>query len=224
MLQEQMMKFALLGADWVMWLLVLLSLACIAVAAERLMYAARNTTPRGKLEQALAAFLRGGDAASLQQALGNLDGVEARILSAGLDAAEQGGSDAAEEAIAGTMTFEKLKLERGLIVLGTTGSNAPFIGLFGTVLGIIKAFHDLSLDTAEASTAVMAGISEALVATAIGLMVAIPAVVLYNFFQRRNKELLGRTESLAHLVLSRLQGPAATSPALAADGESRLGA
>lgn len=205
MLEEQMMKFALLGAEWVMWLLVLLSFACIAVAVERLIYAWNNRTPRGALDQALSTFLRGGSPAGLQESLGKLEGIEARILTAGVDAAADGGPEAGEEAIVGAMTYERLKLDRYLIVLGTTGSNAPFIGLFGTVLGIIKAFHDLSLDTAEGSTAVMAGISEALVATAIGLMVAIPAVVLYNFFQRRNKETLGRVESLSHMVLSRFK-------------------
>lgn len=205
MLQEQMTKFAMLGAGWVLWLLVLLSFACMAVAVERLIYSLLNRSPRAALETALAHYLRGGTVAELSQALGELGGLESRILVAGLDASGHGGAKAADEALAGAMIFERLKLERGLIVLGTVGSNAPFLGLFGTVLGIIKAFHDLSLDTASGSTAVMSGISEALVATAIGLMVAIPAVVLYNFFQRRNKDILGRVESLGHLVLSRLQ-------------------
>ena len=213
MLQEQMMKFALLGAEWVMWLLVLLSLACIAVAVERLIYARSNQSPRAALEKALGSFLRGADADGLVQELERIDGIEARVLAAGVAAGRQGGSAAAEEAMSGALAFERLKLERYLIVLGTTGSNAPFIGLFGTVLGIIKAFHDLALDTAEGSTAVMAGISEALVATAIGLMVAIPAVVLYNYFQRRNKETLGRTQSMAHTVMSRLQVLAHPAPA-----------
>ncbi len=209
MLEEQMMKFALLGAEWVMWLLVLLSFLVMAVAVERQIFVWRNRSPRKELQRALGTFLEGGSAAALEETLRQTEGLEARILASGVRAHPYGGNAAAEEAIAGTLTFERLRLERGLIVLGTVGSNAPFIGLFGTVLGIIKAFNDLSMDTADASTAVMAGISEALVATAIGLMVAIPAVVLYNYFQRLNKETLGRTESLAHLMLSRLQG---TSP------------
>ena len=97
-------------------------------------------------------------------------------------------------------------MERGLSILATVGSNAPFLGLFGTVLGIIQAFNDLAENTAEASEAVMAGISEALVATAIGLLVAIPAVVLYNGFSRWVKGRLGRSESLADLVLARMHG------------------
>jgi biopolymer transport protein ExbB len=188
-----------------MWLLVLLSVACLAVAAERALYRTSNKSPTAALQAALGDFFARGDAAALEDKLAAVPGIEARVVLSGLRAAHAGGVPAAEQAIAGTLLFERLKLERGLIVLGTVGSNAPFLGLFGTVLGIIKAFRDLSVESAEASAAVMSGISEALVATAIGLMVAIPAVVLYNWFQRANKDQLGRLESLSHLVLARLQ-------------------
>lgn len=204
-LEQRMLDFALLGAGWVMWLLVALSVLCVGVAVERTIYAIANSTPVAGLQQAIADFMKQGDRAGFLQKLQGMKGAEARVIAAGVDAAEQGPA-AAEEAIAGTLMFERMKLDRGLAILGTTGSNAPFIGLFGTVLGIIKAFNDLGKTTAESANAVMAGISEALVATAIGLMVAIPAVVLYNIFQRRNKAALTRTESLAHLVLARLKG------------------
>jgi biopolymer transport protein ExbB/TolQ len=75
-------------------------------------------------------------------------------------------------------------LERGLGILGTIGSTAPFVGLFGTVIGIIRAFSDLAADTGAGPSVVAAGVSEALVATAAGLFVAIPAVMAYNFFVR----------------------------------------
>jgi biopolymer transport protein ExbB len=219
MLQEKMMNFALLGAEWVMWLLVILSVVCLAIAFERGVYLFLNRSRSDALSAALSEFLKTGELGAFRERLDKVGGVEARVLAAGVEAAETGTVGAAEEAIAGTLIFERMKLDRGLIVLGTTGSNAPFVGLFGTVLGIIKAFHDLALsqagamadaskNTAEAGSAVMAGISEALVATAIGLMVAIPAVVLYNFFQRVIKSTLGRTESLAHVVLGRIKGRA----------------
>lgn len=203
-LEERMMAFALLGAGWVMWLLVALSVVCLFVAVERGVYLVMNTSPSASLQGALAAYLKGGDAGAFRKSLDGMKGIEARVLAAGLEASEKG-PDAAEEAIAGTIVFEKMRLDRWLIVLGTVGSNAPFIGLFGTVLGIIQAFHDLASMDPEGAGAVMAGISEALVATAIGLMVAIPAVVLYNFFQRQIKELMGRVESLSHLVLAQLK-------------------
>ena len=204
-IEETLFAFAMMGAGWVLWLLVALSVLCVGVALERAVYLMRNRTPSAELEEGLSAFLKSGDAATFQQKLDKLKGLEARVLGAGVEAAVESGTEAAEESIAGTLLFERSRLDRGLIVLGTTGSNAPFIGLFGTVLGIIKAFADLAANQAEAASAVMAGISEALVATAVGLLVAIPAVVLYNAFQRRVKLALSRTESLSHLVLARLK-------------------
>jgi biopolymer transport protein ExbB len=109
-----------------------------------------------------------------------------------------------EKAMIGTATAERMRMERGLAVLATVGSNAPFIGLFGTVLGVIQAFHDLAAAQHEASEAVMAGIAEALVATGIGLAVAIPAVVLYNLFNRWVKSRMSRADSLADLVIAKL--------------------
>jgi len=84
----------------------------------------------------------------------------------------------------------KLSLEKRLGILATFGNNAPFIGLFGTVLGIIKAFHDLGVAEEFGVRVVMTGISEALVATAMGLFVAIPSVISYNYFIRRVKKIL----------------------------------
>ena len=200
MLAQKMLDFALLGAEWVLWLLVMLSVACIAIAIERTLYLALNTAPEGPFQQALTAYLGGGSRAALRQSLTGMRGMEPRVILSGLDATTRG---SAEDAMAGTLSFERLAMERRLLVIGTVASNAPFVGLFGTVLGIIKAFNDLSLTTEESASRVMAGISEALVATAVGLLVAIPAVVLYNYFSRRVKESTGRVESLGLLVLSR---------------------
>jgi biopolymer transport protein ExbB len=84
----------------------------------------------------------------------------------------------------------KLSLEKRLSILATFGNNAPFIGLFGTVLGIMQAFHDLGNSTQFGVKVVMEGISQALVATAMGLFVAIPSVVAYNYFVRKIKTIL----------------------------------
>ncbi len=185
-------------------LLVLLSVACFAVAVERTIAGRLAKAPDGVFEGLFDAFMKDGEATKFEQALENVRGMRARVIRVGLQAQDEGGVDAAQEAIAGAIALERLELSRGLIILGTVGSNAPFVGLFGTVLGIIQAFHELSMATDEAASAVMAGISEALVATAIGLMVAIPAVVLYNWFQRRNKEHIEQIQSTAHMVLARL--------------------
>lgn len=207
MLEQALMSFALLGAGWVLWLLVFLSIGCVAVSLERVYYLVRDTTDRLGLQRAIDRFLKDGDREQLAGQLKGLKGFEARVLEAGIELSPMG-VNAAEKAMSGTAVAEKMKMERGLAFLATVGSNAPFLGLFGTVLGIIKAFHDLSVNTADASEAVMAGISEALVATAVGLMVAIPAVVLYNMFNRWVKGRLSRSESLSDLFLARLQGEA----------------
>lgn len=82
--------------------------------------------------------------------------------------------------------FEELEALKGpLWVLGTVSASAPFIGLFGTVVGIVKAFHNMAVMGSGGFSVVAAGISEALVATALGLGVAIIAVIFYNYFQTR---------------------------------------
>ncbi len=204
-----MLAFALLGAGWVLWLLVLLSVGVIAISLERAWYLSKQASPAGPLTSAVNAFLQGGDRASFVEQLDKLEGAEVRILRAGIEVSALG-TEAAEKAMSGTATAERLKAERGLAFLATVGSNAPFLGLFGTVLGIIQAFQDLAIATDEASAAVMAGISEALVATSVGLIVAIPAVVLYNGLSRTVKARLAGAESLADLVLARVAGGVGT--------------
>jgi biopolymer transport protein ExbB len=105
-----------------------------------------------------------------------------------------------------------MKLERRLAFLGTLGNNAPFIGLFGTVIGVVQAFEALGRQGGamaqegafSAPTEVMAAIAEALVATAVGLAVAIPAVAMYNFYQRLARAILANTDALGHVLLSHL--------------------
>jgi biopolymer transport protein ExbB len=128
------------------------------------------------------------------------------MLAAMLEVADRGAGSA--KAVAeGNRAGEKLRLEKNLGFLGTVGSNAPFIGLFGTVLEILRVFHLLGeqgVTTGEDASAIMSGISEALVATAIGLLVAIPAVIAYNAFQRRVKRFLGEADALTGMAVSQL--------------------
>lgn len=96
---------------------------------------------------------------------------------------------------------EKTRIERFLGILGTMGNTAPFIGLFGTVVGIIKAFHDLAVSGSGGPAVVAAGISEALVATAGGLAVAIPAVMLFNYYMKRVKDVIADMEASSIRIL-----------------------
>ena len=95
---------------------------------------------------------------------------------------------------------EKMKLERYLSILGTMGNIAPFIGLLGTVIGIIRAFHDLAISGSGGPSVVSAGIAEALVATAAGLVVAIPSVIAYNYFLRRVGTIMNEIEAATKKV------------------------
>lgn len=208
MLQQKVLELALyFGAEWVLYLILGLGAICVVLSVVKLVQFSQLSSPAGALQAALHAFFTGGSREDLEKSLKAMKGVEAKVLGAGLEAARQN-PDAMEDAIVGTLSFERLRFESGLLFIGTVASNAPFIGLFGTVLGIIKAFNDLSEKTSEDSSAVMAGISEALVATAMGLLVAIPAVVLYNLLNRRVKTQLARIESLGALVISRVRGEA----------------
>lgn len=110
--------------------------------------------------------------------------------------------DQKEAAFRAFVQNQRLHLEKGLPVLATLGANAPFIGLFGTVLGIIEAFSALSIEQAG-TNAIMASIAEALLATATGLFVAIPAVIAFNIFSARLRTLLQECEAVKNLYLSR---------------------
>ncbi len=115
-------------------------------------------------------------------------------------------TEAMDRAVKSYLGEERLRLEKGLTVLATLGSNAPFVGLFGTVLGIIQAFGELGQNSGGSggTTGVMLAISEALVATAIGLLVAIPAVAAYNTFSRQLRQLLSESENLRDQLVARV--------------------
>jgi biopolymer transport protein ExbB len=202
-LTQKFLAFTLLGAGWVLWVLVALSLVSVAIMIERAVFLSSARLPEEVLLD-LRRRLDSGDIASAQRLLEGRGGIEARVAQDGLGQLPRG-AGAVAEAMTGARTRERLQLERNLAILGTLGNNAPFIGLFGTVLGIIKAFHDLGQNQGGGAAVVMAGISEALVATAVGLIVAIPAVMAFNYFQRRVRARLARADELAHLILANVR-------------------
>src|SRR4051812_49276151 len=202
---ERFLAFTLLGAEWVLWLLIALSIFSFAIMIERAYYFLTHGVDVDSLGADLRRLLAKGSVADARSRVKGSDSAEMTVVAAGLDEVERG-VDAVAEAMVGRKAHERMRLERNLAFLGTLGNNAPFIGLFGTVLGIIRAFHDLSGNQAGGAAVVMAGISEALVATAVGLMVAIPAVVGYNYFNRRVRQTLANVDTLAHVVLAQLKG------------------
>ena len=208
-LTEKFLDFALLGAEWVLWLLVLLSVFSVYVMIERWAFFRMAARADSKIGSRLHETLADHDWATARSLVKDVDGAGARIVADMLANADRG-QTAVQSAMSAGRPREKVRLEHNLSYLGTLGANAPFIGLFGTVLGIIRAFKDLAdtglQATGESSVAVMAGISEALVATAVGLLVAIPAVVAYNYFQRRVKRLLSQADALANTAFAFIVG------------------
>jgi len=203
-LTRKLLGVTLGSAEWVLWLLAVLSILSIAVMLERALFFSSHRLPDA---ESLGVRLARGELDAVKAALSGKKGMEAAVVREAIDSAGKG-PDAVEEIIAAAVAREKPQYERFMSFLGTLGSNAPFIGLFGTVLGIIKAFHDLGQTGAKGSAiqqTVMAGISEALVATAVGLAVAIPAVVGYNALTRALKTITSRTTSLGHAVVGHLR-------------------
>jgi biopolymer transport protein TolQ len=116
--------------------------------------------------------------------------------------AEPGGAENVARALRRATTLETHRLEKFLTFLATTGSTAPFIGLFGTVWGIMTAFHGIGQSGSASLAAVAPGISEALVATALGLVAAIPAVMGYNHFLNKVNVLIGEMDNFSQEFLN----------------------
>ena len=199
-----------LHAAWVMWLLMGLSVVSVVLMVERALFFRSISDDLRGLSDTLDRLLREGRYADAVQRLSRSPSPEAAAVLAGLRHADLGPLSA-EKAIAGALALERMRLERGLAFLGTLGNNAPFIGLLGTVIGIIESFEVLGSATAGLSSggplapqAVMSHIAEALVATGVGLFVAIPAVAAYNYFQRRIASTLANSDALTNVLLAHL--------------------
>lgn len=203
-IQERLTAFAMLGAEWVMWLLVILSIIALAIVLERAYYLIATRDDLVGLRAELMKKLRGGDVEGAKRRLKASKSFEARIALAGLEGSEDG-AGSAEERMDAESGLSRLAMERNLAFIGTVGNNAPFVGLLGTVIGIIRAFHELEQSGGAVSGGLMAEIGEALVATAIGLLVALPAVAFFNLFTRMIKARLGRGNALASEVLAFLK-------------------
>jgi biopolymer transport protein ExbB len=202
MLTQKLLAVTQLGADWVLWLLVLLSVVSVGVMLERAAFFLARRIPD---LDALSRLLLAGDLAGARQAVEGRRGMEAEVVRAAVEHAAKG-PDAVAEVVTAQMERSRLQYEERLAFLGTLGNNAPFIGLFGTVLGVIRAFAELASHPGAAGAgSVMAGISDALIATAVGLFVALPAVVMFNLYQRWLRRSSQRASALGHAAVASLR-------------------
>ena len=202
-IQERLTAFAMLGATWVMWLLIALSVVCLAIILERIYFYAVTRDNVEQLRADLLASLKKGKLSEAHKRLQQSRSFEAMITLAALDSADDG-AEAANERLQGEQQIARLHMERNLAFLGTVGANAPFVGLLGTVIGIIRAFHSLDESQGKVTAGLMADVGEALVATAIGILVALPAVAAFNYLQRLIKARLARGSALGSHVISHL--------------------
>ncbi len=200
MITAQISMFAFYAARAILFFLFFLSFLTVGFFIERLIFFAKHfMKDNAEILQAIE------DADSLKQitdALKDSGSAEADVVMKGLDKGTASNHEF-EKKVGAYLKLEREKWERFSLFLGSVGSNAPFIGLLGTVLGILKSFADLAGSTQGGQQAVMSGISEALVVTAVGLAVAIPAIVFFNICKSRVKRSVTSVESIVDLISSK---------------------
>ncbi len=199
MLTQKIFSFAQSADEAILAFLLLLSCISIGLILERFFTLRRVKNESDLIKKRISLALQTYSLESIEDIAHQLHTLEGRALSYALKHLKETGSKGLEEIFNAFVYLEKPKLDRYLSFLATVGSTAPFIGLLGTVLGIMKAFNDLALANEAGQATVMAGISVALVATAVGLFVAIPAIVAYNYYQRQVKSILMNLEGIKEI-------------------------
>jgi biopolymer transport protein ExbB len=206
-LSRAFVDFAQLGANWVLWLLIVLSVISVGVMIDRALWLRNRDTNTERFTRELRGAFERGELERLQTKYMDDPAIPVQVGLRGIAVRAQG-PDAVAEAMHGERARWRRAADRNLIVLGTLGNNVPFVGLFGTVLGVINAFQHLAVKSAEAEKETLSTIAEALSATALGLLVAIPAVIAFNYFSRKVRVMMGGADEVAHAVLSLVHGAA----------------
>ena len=196
----------LAGAEWVMWLLLILSVMTVACIVERWFFLLARRLDMDSMWSQLAELMDGDSSDAVASKLSEARSMEEVVALSVIQ--KKGESTAALEDIAqATVESQKLQYGRRLRFLATVASNAPFIGLLGTVVGIVEAFARLAeaVPGQSRSAMIMGSISEALAATAIGLLVAIPAAAAFNWFQGKVDDCEARAHILTRRIIARLR-------------------
>ncbi len=209
-LVERLQRVAAGGGGWVLWLMLSLSVISLAIMAERVIFFVRKRDNIDALTAKVLKALRANDMDGVRKALAASNSVEASVIGASVEWLDRG-PDAFREVVEAEMTKHRRELERGSTFLGTVGNNAPFIGLAGTVLGVIQAFQQLGNQSRESMANVMVGIAEALIATGVGLFVALPAVVAYNLVNKAVGDVESNVGFMTKYLLAHLHSEGVTS-------------
>jgi biopolymer transport protein ExbB/TolQ len=201
---QMFLKLAQLGAEWVMYLLLAMGFIAAVLVFERLYLYMSTKVDVTRLARKLMELLQAGRLDRALELVKTGKGIEERVVSDALSLYREG-ADAVEEIVQASMIKERQRYERSLSYLGTVGSNAPFIGLLGTVIGVIIAFAELGRNPKGGLEVVGPGISEALVATAVGLVVAIPSLMCFNWMKGLLKKRLANSDFLARIIIAQLK-------------------
>lgn len=202
MLAEKIFTVAHVADQVVLWILLALSVLSIGMILERYFALKKVAAESQRVRARIKLALQSNSLEDVEDLAKDPNSVEGRAAGYALKHMRDSGSRGLEEIFNTFALTERHDLEKFLGFLATVGSNAPYIGLFGTVLGIMKAFNDLATAPEAGQQTVMAGISMALVATAAGLFVAIPAVASYNYYSKQVKTVFQSLESVKELCLA----------------------
>lgn len=198
---DRFFQIAEFGHEVTLWILVLLSIFSLAFILERYFTLVRIAKNSDKTSEKIRDILKANQLSEVEDMAKEKDSLEGQALSYALRHIKERGLQGIEEIFSSYALIEKPVLEKRLNFLATVGSNAPFIGLLGTVFGVMDAFKQLA-EAQPDQAMVMLGISKALIATAIGLAVAIPAVIAYNYFQRKVRSIMSSLESVRDLCIA----------------------
>lgn len=201
---QTFLRLAQLGAEWVMWLLLAMGFIAAVLVFERIYLYMSTKVDVTRLARKLLELLSAGRLDQAQELVKKGRAIEERVISDALSLYTEG-AEAVEEIVQASLIKERQRYERSLSYLGTVGSNAPFIGLLGTVIGVILAFAELGRNPKGGLEVVGPGISEALVATAVGLVVAIPSLICFNWMKGLSKKRLANSDFLARIVVTQLK-------------------
>jgi biopolymer transport protein ExbB len=186
-----------------MWMLLVLSVVAIAIVIERLLFFSSQHSDSKGLLRALGQKIAADDLSGAVKVCQQNKGMLPKILEFGLKRGEKNRADITD-ALSIALMEHLNSLERNLGIIGTIAVISPFVGLFGTVLGIIRAFQDIALKGNSTPAVVAAGVSEALITTAAGLFVAVVSVIFFNYFKSRiksyNQEMIVAANSLAEML------------------------
>jgi biopolymer transport protein ExbB len=191
------------SGGWMMYPLGLFSVVAFAVFIEKIISLQNRRVLTPEVVHAIENLREPSDIPMAIRTCERYNTPLAHIVRAGLEEAESPGGDA-RQAMEDTGRREVKRLERYLVVLATAAAASPLMGLLGTVFGMIKVFSVISIEGVGVASRLSGGIAEALITTAFGLLIGIPALVAYNFFDSRVENFVIKIEGNVHLLLKRV--------------------